>query len=102
MLNFERPSSRIISLLVAAALGCAATVIDSSVRRESELADRQARATLVASLGLTDLSLFTEARYTRHPAMADLHTPFQDHPTAWDHFPTAAWVGPPEWGPRGE
>lgn len=49
---------------------------------------------LVQSLGLTDLCLFTEARYTRHPTQADLHTPFQDHPLALEHFPTGSLVPP--------
>jgi hypothetical protein len=50
---------------------------------------------LVGSLKLTDLCLFTEARYTRHPAVADLHSPFQDHPMALDHFPSGSLVAPP-------
>lgn len=49
----------------------------------------------VAELQLTDLCLFTEARYTRNPALADLHTPFQDHPTALEHFPSGTLVAPP-------
>lgn len=97
-----RASSKVIALLVAGGVCCLATLVDSALRRESDLAGRRSRTALVASLGLTDLSLFTEARYTRHPAMADLHSAFQDHPAAWDHFPTAAWVGPPQWGNDGE
>ena len=54
-----------------------------------------ANAQLVKSLKLTDLCLFTEARYTRHPSMADLHSPFQDHPFAMDHFPSGSLVSPP-------
>lgn len=50
---------------------------------------------LTARLGLTDLALFTEARYTRHPSQADLHTPFQDHPGALEHFPSGSFLGPP-------
>jgi len=56
---------------------------------------RQASADLVKQLGLTDLCLFTEARYTRHPAMADGHAAFQDHPMALDHFPSGSLVAPP-------
>ena len=52
-------------------------------------------ANLVGSLKLTDLCLFTEARYTRNPAVADLHSPFQDHPMAMDHFPSGSLVTPP-------
>jgi hypothetical protein len=50
---------------------------------------------LVKKLRLSDLCLFTEARYTRHPAMADLHSAFQDHPFAMDHFPSGSLVSPP-------
>lgn len=57
--------------------------------------DRLERSTsLVARLGLTDLSLFTEARYTRHPSQADLHSAFQDHPMALEHFPSGSLVTP--------
>lgn len=56
---------------------------------------RQSSLALVRSLGLTDLCLFTEARYTRHPAMADRHAAFQDHPMGLDHFPSGSFVTPP-------
>ncbi len=50
---------------------------------------------MVQKLQLTDLCLFTEARYTRHPSMADLHSAFQDHPLALEHFPSGSLVTPP-------
>jgi hypothetical protein len=50
---------------------------------------------LARTLQLTDLSLFTEARYTRHPSQADHHAPFQDHPLALEHFPSGSFVMPP-------
>ena len=53
------------------------------------------RRELVGQLDLTDLALFTEARYTRHPSQADLHSPFQDHPLALEHFPTGSLVPAP-------
>ena len=49
----------------------------------------------VRRLGLTDLCIFTEARYTRHPSMADMHTAFQDHPASLEHFPSGSFIGPP-------
>ena len=54
------------------------------------------------NLHVTDLCLATEARYTRHPAVADRHTPFQEHPLALEHFPTGALILPnlPERGRR--
>ncbi len=54
------------------------------------------KAQLVRELELTDLCLFTEASYTRHLAMTDLNTPFQDAPFSFEHFPTGALVRPPE------
>jgi len=50
---------------------------------------------MVNRLNLTDLCLFTEASYTRHLAMTDLNTPFQDSPLSFEHFPTGALVMPP-------
>ena len=46
------------------------------------------------SLHVTDLCLATEARYTRHPAMADRHAPFQEHPLALEHFPSGSLILP--------
>jgi hypothetical protein len=53
-----------------------------------------ARRQLVKVLSLTDLALWTEARYTRHPAMADLFSAFQDYPAAFDHFPAGSLLAP--------
>jgi hypothetical protein len=53
------------------------------------------RAGLVRSLRLTDLCLFTEARYTRHPSLADLHSAAQDHPLSLEHFPSGSLMPPP-------
>jgi hypothetical protein len=50
---------------------------------------------LVRELRLTDLCLFTEARYTRNPSQADLHSAFQDHPLAFEHFPSGSMLLPP-------
>jgi len=50
---------------------------------------------LTSTLGLTDLALVNEARYLRHLSLADLHSPFQDHPVALEHFPAGAVIAPP-------
>jgi hypothetical protein len=55
---------------------------------------RRYRSQLVKELQLTDLCLFTEARYTRHLSMADTHSAFQDHPVALEHFPSGALTRP--------
>jgi hypothetical protein len=46
---------------------------------------------VVEGLRLTDLALFTEARYTRNPSQADLHSAFQDHPVSMEHFPSGSF-----------
>jgi len=50
---------------------------------------------IVKDLQITDLCLFTEARYTRHPSMADPYSAFQDHPLSLDHFPSGSLVPAP-------
>lgn len=65
-----------------------------AVAGASRPADRREARALVAAQGLTDLCLATEARYTRHPAMADRHGAFQDHPGAREHFPTGSLILP--------
>jgi hypothetical protein len=53
------------------------------------------QAQVVKNLGLNDLCLFTEARYTRHLAVADLNTAFQDYPMSFEHFPSGSLVPVP-------
>jgi len=55
-----------------------------------------AQRALAGRLGLTDLAIWTEARYTRHPSQADRFAPFQDFPSSIEHFPAGSIVGPPE------
>jgi len=61
---------------------------------------------MAGALLLTDLALWTEARYTRNPSQADFFTPFQDFPAAVEHFPAGSLVVPPtrsgEWQPGGD
>jgi hypothetical protein len=65
------------------------------LQRQADLPLIDTVGRVVARLELTDLALFTEARYTRHPSQADLQSAFQDHPTALEHFPTGSLAGPP-------
>ncbi|MBK8963921.1 MAG: hypothetical protein IPM75_12795 [Candidatus Competibacteraceae bacterium] len=69
------------------------TLIDGAQRAQA--VDRSADRALVRELGLTDLSLFTEARYGRHLSQADRHSAFQDHPAALEHFPSGGLLPPP-------
>lgn len=54
-----------------------------------------ANRTLAGDLELTDLALWSEARYTRHPSQADHFAPFQDFPSAVEHFPAGSIVAAP-------
>ncbi len=65
-------------------------------RKAADRSLLERKAAMVRTLDLTDLCLFTEARYTRHPSQADLQTPFQDHPLSLEHFPTGSILMPPE------
>jgi hypothetical protein len=91
----NRASSAALALLAAAFAAFAATWVDAAVSRDRAAARTTANRDLVAALELTDLCLFTEARYTRHPSQADLHTAFQDHPRALEHFPSGSLLPPP-------
>ena len=51
---------------------------------------------LVNELELTDLAMWTEARYTRHPSQADYFSAFQDCPSSLEHFPAGSVVTVPE------
>lgn len=77
--------------LAAIALLAAHAGFSRSGREEA----REESARLVRRLGITDLCVFTEARYTRHPAVADLATAFQDHPLSLEHFPSGSVIPPP-------
>ena len=49
---------------------------------------------LVQHLNLTDFAIWTEARYTRHPSQADFFSPFQEFPSAIEHFPAGSIIAP--------
>ncbi len=88
-----RKANVALTLLAILLLLFGLTLADAAWRSRS--IDHAASRALVRELGLTDLSLFTEARYTRHPTQADPHAPFQDHPAALEHFPTGSLLAPP-------
>lgn len=90
-----RRSNAFLSLLAASLSLCALTLVDAAVRGGNAAGSLARERALVAELGITDLCLFTEARYTRHLSQADLHTPFQDHPVSLEHFPTGSLFPPP-------
>lgn len=100
-MNMPRPADLALILLVLGATAVAVTFADAAAGRRAAEPALAERAAQVERLGLTDLALFTEARYTRHPSQADRHAAFQDHPFAFEHFPSGALVAPPRpQGPR--
>lgn len=89
-------ASTIFATYTAVGLLLLACICVSSARlSDAGLRQLQERRALVKSLSLTDLVLFTDARYTRHPSMADRHTPFQDYPLSLEHFPSGSLIPPP-------
>jgi hypothetical protein len=88
-------TDRFLWLLGALLLATALTFAHSGLRSHAAAPRLAASAALARDLGLTDLTLFTEARYTRHLTQADLHTAFQDHPLAFEHFPSGSLHAPP-------
>jgi len=87
-----RKADLLLSGVTLGLLLFALTFVDAGLRGRAAAPVLKQGARLVAALDLTDLALFTEARYTRHPTQADLHSPFQDHPMALDHFPSGSLV----------
>ncbi len=96
-----RKSDFFFTMLALGAAALALVAADARYRNGSAAAALQEKAVLVERLGLTDLCLFTDARYARHPSMADRHTPFQDSPMAMEHFPSGTLLLPsPHLRPR--
>jgi hypothetical protein len=86
------------SYLAATLLGLllfAVSLLDAQRIRQAESVRLERMGESVALLELTDLALFTEARYTRHITQADRHAAFQDHPMALEHFPSGSLILPP-------
>ena len=90
-----RPADRVLGATLLAGMLFAATFIDAAWQRNAHEPALQRTAELVTRLRLSDVVLFTEARYTRHLTQADLHSAFQDHPVALEHFPTGSLLPPP-------
>ena len=90
-----RPADRVLGATLLAGMLFAATFIDAARQRNAHEPALQRTAELVTRLRLSDVVLFTEARYTRHLTQADLHSAFQDHPVALEHFPSGSLLPPP-------
>jgi hypothetical protein len=95
MATVSRNSILALALIGSLSIGVGITFFDAARPRPAAAAGMEERKALVEKLRLTDLCLFTEARYTRHPSQADLHSAAQDHPLALEHFPTGSLIVPP-------
>jgi len=71
--------------------------IEGSARRERLNDVRRVNRRLVSELGLTDLALWSDASYCRHPISADFFSAHSLHPAAMDHFPAGSMAPPPPW-----
>jgi hypothetical protein len=92
---FVRPANFALLLLAATLAAFLLSFADAARLRLARATASAAAAALVTQLKLTDPVLFTEARYTRHLSQADLQSAFQDHPVAFEHFPSGSLVIPP-------
>ena len=95
-----RKSSLFLAYIAATAAVVSLLPFHARQRQREAAASLSAMSDLVGSLPLTDLCLFTEARYTRNLSQAEFHVPFQDQPLALDHFPSGSLVSPPATIPR--
>ncbi len=98
-----RPSAEWSRLL--AALGLLAALLATAVGiaaapRPPEEAGQGSNQRLVLELGLTDLALWSEATYCRHPSQADRFAAWADHPLALEHYPAGSIVPPPRLAAR--
>jgi hypothetical protein len=91
-----RNSSLFFIYITSGAVLLSLLLVHASFSESARQANLEEKAMLVKTLKLTDLCLFTEARYTRHLSQADLNTPFQDHPMSLEHFPSGSFTQPPE------
>jgi len=80
--------------VAAGSLVLCAAFFHAAYQGAARNAELETQAALVRDLELTDLCLFTEARYARHPSQADLHSAFQDHPLSMEHFPAGSLIQP--------
>lgn len=88
-----RPSGKLLILLIFFSLLSVSLGLVMDVKRESQQDEQLRLSRLASELGLSDLALSTEARYTRHPVASDSMVVSMDHPGGIDHFPsTLFWV----------
>ena len=89
-----RASTSLLMLLMVFSLLACGLVSRGLTKRSGQEEDFRMLQKVVFQLGLSDLALSTEARYTRHPATSDPVVVSMDHPGAIDHFPSTLFWAP--------
>lgn len=96
-----RPSLILLTILLSLLLIDSGLYFHIQSNRSVDQQFQHIRAITTAAIGLTDLCVSTEARYTRHPAVSDSLAPFMDHPGAIEHFPSGSfWIPPTRQSPE--
>lgn len=85
----------LLSVWALLGLGAALLLAHGRITLGEDDARLAANRALVTSLGLTDLAVWTEARYTRHPSQTDFFSAFQDLPSGVEHFPAGSILATP-------
>lgn len=81
-------------ILLLDTLLLATLILSASISSGRGISTRKTNQHLVKILMLTDLALWTEARYSRHPSQADFFAAFQDFPAAIERLPSGSLTGP--------
>ena len=96
-----RRSARFLAFVGVCALLLALAWVHSLAVQRNDAGSISQKREMVKRLGIGDLCLFTDARYTRHPTSADVNTPFQDYPLSLEHFPSGSLMPvPPHLRPK--
>jgi hypothetical protein len=89
-----RPSSGLLIFFLVFFLLAGVLARSLADKRNAQEENFHTLREVVLHLGLSDLALSTEARYTRHPAISDSVVVSMDHPGAIDHFPSTVFWAP--------
>jgi hypothetical protein len=83
-----------VSFIVGELLILLVLLVSGRTALESRQAEVREQRVIVKQLMLTDVAIWTEARYTRNPSQADYFSAFQDFPSSLEHFPAGSIITP--------
>ncbi len=90
-----RPATYLASFYAVLVFLVVVQVIHFNVNQGLNRANLRTLTKLTSLIGYGDVSLSTEARYTRHLSLTDMVVPFMDHPGSMEHFPSGSLLVPP-------